>query len=326
MKLGSFEITCQTGTQRRVGVLVGESLVDVTAAEIHRLERKGVGTPESVAERLAPPSMLSFLRTGGRALEAARTAAGAFRNGDLPETHEGRRIVYDRTEVSLLSPLSRPNSIKDCTVYEQHLLNSRDIEQGALPDAYYDYPVYYKGNPDAVVHPGEEVEWPAYSEKLDFELEIAAVIGREGRDIDAADAESYIAGFTVFNDFSARDTQAEAKPVMMGPSKSKDFANGFGPWLVTADSIDPTALETTVRVDGEVWSTGDTGGMYHSWGDILEHLSAGITIHPGDVVGSGTVPLGCGLELGRWLKPGDTLELQVEGIGTLTHRIGEKPA
>jgi 2-keto-4-pentenoate hydratase/2-oxohepta-3-ene-1,7-dioic acid hydratase in catechol pathway len=203
-------------------------------------------------------------------------------------------------------------------------LNCRDIEQGELPDAYYDYPVYYKGNPDAVVHPDEEVEWPRYTDELDFELEIAAVIGKRGRDIAAAAANEYIAGFTIFNDFSARDVQAEAKPVMMGPSKSKDFANGFGPCLVTSDSIDPTNLTTTVRVNGEVWSENTTDGMYHSWDDIIEHVSEGITIHPGDVIGSGTVPLGCGLELDRWLQPGDTIELEVDGIGTLTHQISEK--
>jgi len=323
MQLVSFESSCAVGPHRRVGVIDDDAIVDVAASHRALLDDQGYGRSGAVAEAKTPPTMLEFLRGGDRALEAASVAVDAVRDGSHSPSG-GRRLVYDRSETRLLSPLPRPNSIKDCTVYEQHLLNARDIEQGDLPDAYYEYPVYYKGNPDAVVHPDEEVEWPRYTDTFDFELEVAAVIGKRGRNITAADASEYIAGYTIFNDFSARDVQAEAKPVMMGPSKSKDFANSFGPCLVTSDSIDPTVLETTVRVNGEVWSENTTDGMYHSWGDIIEHVSEDIAIHPGDVIGSGTVPRGCGLELDRWLHPGDTLELEVEGIGTLTHRIGDR--
>jgi len=323
MKLATFERSCSVATHRRVGVLRDDDVVDVTAAHRARLDQRGDGAADAIATATTPPSMGEFLRAGDRALDAAAAAVRAVEDDALSPA-DGGQVVYDRSEVRLLSPLLRPNSIKDCTVYVEHLLNCRDIEPGSLPDAYYEYPVYYKGNPDAIVHPGETVHWPSYTEKLDFELEIAAVIGRQGRDVPASEAEEYIAGFTIFDDFSARDVQSESKPVKMGPSKSKDFANGFGPCLVTTDAIDPTDLETTVRVNGEVWSTNTTDGMYHSWEDIVEHVSEGITIHPGDVIGSGTVPLGCGLELDRWLRPGDTVELEVEGIGTLAHHIGTK--
>lgn len=323
MKLVSFEIACPTGSHRRVGALEEETIIDLTAGYRELLVNDGQNMVDESVQARAPTSMIDFLRAGDKGFETAESTVDAVLDSSLSSS-SGRTLTYDRSETRLLSPLPRPNSIKDCTVYEQHLLNCRDIEQGELPDAYYDYPVYYKGNPDAVVHPDEEVEWPRYTDELDFELEIAAVIGKRGRDIAAAAANEYIAGFTIFNDFSARDVQAEAKPVMMGPSKSKDFANGFGPCLVTSDSIDPTNLTTTVRVNGEVWSENTTDGMYHSWDDIIEHVSEGITIHPGDVIGSGTVPLGCGLELDRWLQPGDTIELEVDGIGTLTHQISEK--
>jgi len=323
MKLVSFRVDCPTGPHSRVGVLSGESVVDVAAAYRELLESRTRSAVAARARATVPTSMGEFLRVGEAAIEAAESAVDAVHDGSVSPS-EGRRLVHDRSDVRLQSPLPRPNSIRDCTVYEQHLLNCRDIERGSLPDAYYEYPVYYKGNPDAIVHPGEEVAWPRYTDELDFELEIAAVVGKRGRDIPAEDAREYLAGYTIFNDFSARDVQAETKPVMMGPSKSKDFANGFGPCLVTSDSIDPTDLATTVRVNDEVWSEGTTDGMYHSWGDIVEHVSEGITIHPGDVIGSGTVPLGCGLELDRWLEPGDTLELEIENIGTLTHRIGSR--
>lgn len=321
MQLVSFEIPCQTGAHRRVGVQTEIGIVDVTAAlGTELVDDTPIGSGP-VENRVAPSTMLEFLRIGERAMKAAKTCVNALVSGEVAAGEDGSQLVYDRSAVTLLSPLLRPNSIRDCTVYEQHLLNTRDIEQGDLPDAYYKYPVYYKGNPDAIVHPDEDVAWPTYTDKFDFELEIAAVIGKRGRDIAAADADQYIAGYTIFNDFSARDVQAEAKPVMMGPSKSKDFANGFGPCIVTTDSIGPTDLGTIVRVNGEVWSESSTDGMYHSWGEIIEHISEGITIHPGDVIGSGTVPGGCGLEFNRWLQGGDTLELEVEEIGTLRHQI-----
>lgn len=213
-------------------------------------------------------------------MDAPAAAAEAFAEDELPTRSDGPRLVYDRSAVRLRSPLPRPNSIRDCRVYEDHLLNTRDLDPGALREVYYEYPVYYKGNPDAVVHPGETVPWPRFTDRLDVELEIAAVVGTRGRDVDPSDAMDHIAGLTIFNDFSARDVQAAEKPLKLGPSKSKDFANGFGPCLVTADSIDPTDLRTEVRVNGETWAENTTDGMYHSWEEIVAHVSEGITIHP----------------------------------------------
>lgn len=323
MKLVSFDVPCWTGPHSRVGALDNGYIVDVAATAEALHERDGLDVPEPTAEPVTPTSMRALLRTGRRGIDTAARALEAVSSGGLAETWDERKLIYDRDQVRLCSPLRRPNSIRDCSVYERHLLNCRDIEPGGLPDAYYEYPHYYKGNPDAVVHPGDEVAWPAYAERFDFELEVAAVVGKRGRDIDPGQAAEHIAGFTIFNDFSARDVQADTKPLKLGPAKSKDFANGFGPCLVTTDSIDPTDLRTEVRVNGEVWSENTTDGMYHSWGEILAYVSEGVTVHPGDVIGSGTVPRGCSLELGRWLEPGDRLDLTVDGIGTLTHRIGE---
>lgn len=321
MKLVNFESGNQDTNTGSIGVLSGDNIYDIPACHAALLADKGYHQPEQVAKTLTPPDMVEFLRMGKRAFEAARVATSPASRDKLRQDITDRQLVHDRSEVSIRSPLPRPNSIKDCSVYEEHLLNCRDLDPGSLPDAYYQYPLYYKGNPDAVVHPGEEVIWPTYTDKLDFELEIAAVVGTKGRNIPATEAENYIAGYTIFNDFSARDVQAETKPVMMGPSKSKDFANGFGPTLVTTDDIDPTALDTRVLVNGEVWSEGDTSGMTHSWGDIIEHISEGVTIHPGDVIGSGTIPMSCSLELDRWVDPGDRLSLEVSGIGVLEHTI-----
>ena len=181
--------------------------------------------------------------------------------------------------------------------------------------------MYYKGNHNSVVAPDTDVVWPDYSAEMDYELELAAVVGRRGRDIDAEEADQYIAGYTVFNDFSARDTQSREMEANLGPAKGKDFANGLGPYLTTADALDVSEVEMTVRVNGEIWSEGSPGTIHHTFADIVAHVSTSETIYPGDVIGSGTVDRGCGLEFGELLSDGDTVELEVGGIGTLRHRI-----
>jgi 2-keto-4-pentenoate hydratase/2-oxohepta-3-ene-1,7-dioic acid hydratase in catechol pathway len=184
-----------------------------------------------------------------------------------------------------------------------------------------EFPVYYKGNPDSIVHPDEDVQWPSYTDKLDYELELCAVIGQEGRDITADEASDYIAGYMIFNDFSARDIQLKEMEGRLGPTKGKDFANGFGPYLVTPDEINIENLSVTARVNGEIWSEGSTKEMIHTFPEIIEYVSQDESIYPGDVLGTGTVGEGCGLELDRWIQPGDVVELQAKEMGTLKHHI-----
>lgn len=311
MKLATFEVDDATGPVWRLGVVDGDDLLDVTAGHACLLAREGEPRPMAVAEALTPPDMLEFLRAGEDAMNAARRVL----NADIGDERapNGARVRYPEESVSLRSPLPRPNTIRDFSVFEGHGSDN--------PEEWYEIPAYYKGNPDSVVPPGADVEWPAYEERLDFELEVAAVVGREGRDVAAEDAGSYIAGYTIFDDFSARDIQAREMEMGLGPGKGKDFANGFGPYLVTSDVFDPTDATMRVSVDGERWAEGNLGEMYHSFGDLVEHASMGETIHPGDVLGSGTVAGGCGYDLDRWIEPGATIELEVEGIGTLRHRV-----
>lgn len=321
MKLASFEVETPIGPARRVGVADGGRLIDVTTAYREVLADRGEQQPAEVAAVMAPSEMLTFLRRGDRALRAAQEAAEFVDETNMSIAADGARLWHPREDVTLLSPLPRPNSIRDFMVIEEHVRNSLDEP----PDAWYEMPVYYKGNPDAVVSPDTDVEWPAYSEKLDYELEIAAIIGKRGRDIAAERADEYIAGYTIFNDFSARDIQLKEMEAQLGPAKGKDFANGLGPVLVTPDEIDVTNLEVSARINGDVWSSGSLGEMYHSFGDIVEHVSQSETLHPGDVLGSGTVGEGCGLELDRWIEPGNVIELTAEGIGTLRHRVVQSP-
>lgn len=317
MKLASFEVDTQVGQSRRVGVRDDEALVDVTAAYAAFLADQGDQSPVEIAETIAPNSMLEFLRRGDRAMEAAAEAVGFAAAGDRTAPN-GARTRYELDEVRLLSPLPRPNSIRDFMVFEEHVQNSLE---GDIPDVWYEIPIYYKGNPDSVVHPEEDVLWPTYTEKLDYELELCAIVGKRGRDIPAENAMDHIAGYTIFNDFSARDIQMREMEGQLGPTKGKDFANGFGPYLVTPDEIEIENLNVTARVDGETWSEGNIGEMHHSFLDIIEYVSQDETLQPGDVLGTGTVGKGCGLELNRWLEPGDTVELEAEGIGVLRNQV-----
>lgn len=320
MKLVSFSAQTDFGTVERIGSLRDDTIIDLTAAHSHLLAEQERSSSNA---DVLPTAMLPFLQGGGEAKRAAREAQALVLETEASTAPDGMSIEYSLDNVTLRSPLPRPNTLRDCTVYEDHLLNTRDLEPGALPEAYYEFPIYYNGDPTAVVAPDSTVPWPDDEQRFDYELEIAAVIGKQGRNISAEDSEEYVAGFTIFNDFSARDHQLETKSLKLGPGKSKDYASGLGPCLVTTDAIDPTALTATTRVNGDVWAEGSTDGMYHSWGEIIEYVSAGSTVHPGDVIGSGTIEGGCGLELDRWLEPGDTIELEVDGIGTLRHTLAE---
>ncbi|MBX9826558.1 MAG: fumarylacetoacetate hydrolase family protein [Xanthobacteraceae bacterium] len=266
-------------------------------------------------------SMLSLIEHGEQGLARARTAAERW-PAACEQLLSGTR---------LLSPLPVPQQIRDCLVFEQHLVNAMKTWEkvtgrpsAPISPLWYERPTWYKGNRFSFVGHEHDVSWPSYSEMMDFELELACVIGKKGRDLTKANALEYVFGYTIFNDFSARDTQMQERPLSMGPMKGKDFDTGnvLGPWIVTSDEIgDPHTLNMQVRVNGERWGGGNSRDMHHKFNDILAFVSREETLHPGEVIASGTVPTGCGLELNRFLKPNDIVELDIERIGILRNRI-----
>jgi 2-keto-4-pentenoate hydratase/2-oxohepta-3-ene-1,7-dioic acid hydratase in catechol pathway len=201
-----------------------------------------------------------------------------------------------------------------------------------LPRVWYEMPLFWKGNPNSVIGQDDDIPWPRYSTLMDFELEIAAVIGKKAINRDPSDAEECIYGFTIFNDVSARDRQRREVEFMLGPAKGKDFCNIFGPVLVTRDEIDPYNLKVQTSVNGEVWAKSETSGMQHTWSALVSHISEDEWLYPGDVLTSGTVT-GCtaseyliskgSLRKDEIMRPGDLVELEVEGIGVLRNRFGE---
>ena len=226
----------------------------------------------------------------------------------------------------LLAPL-RPRTLRDFLTFEGHLKNAFAGLGKAIPDEWYTVPAYYKGLPDTVIGPDAEIPWPSYTQKLDHELELAAVIGKPGKDITAENAYEHVFGYTIWNDMSARDVQGRELPVGMGPSKAKDWdgSNVLGPCIVTADEVDITDVDLRVRINGEEWGGDSTANMHYSFADLIAYASRDLTLRAGEVLGSGTVTGGSGLELDRWLQPGDLIEMEATGIGVLRNRVGARP-
>jgi fumarylacetoacetate (FAA) hydrolase len=245
---------------------------------------------------------------------AAQSLAAFFTGGGFAREHD----EYPLSAVRLLAPVPRPPSVRDFYAFEEHVRNAARVTgRPGVPPEWYELPVFYFSNPAAIYGPEDEIPFPPGVEELDYELEVAAVIG----------AESQIGGFTIMNDWSARDVQRQEMRVGLGPAKGKDFATSLGPVVVTPDELGDLSLEMVARVNGEERSRGNLGSIYHSWESIVARAAANTALVPGDVIGSGTVGSGCILEHGdgRWLQPGDEVELEVEGLGVLRNRVGPRP-
>ena len=237
------------------------------------------------------------------------------------------------TSVRLRAPILQPPTVRDFMVYEGHASAGGTRK---LSDAWYRLPIFYFSNPLCIFGPDEAVPYPSASEQFDYELELAAIISREGSNIAEAEAFSYVAGFTIFNDWSSRDLQRDEMEARLGPAKGKDAASSLGPWIVTTDELQPFIregrlhLRCSLKVNGIKWMDNDAGLIYHTWGAMIERASRDSRIVPGDVIGSGTVTggsIGEAIRNGypaRYLEPGDVVEIEVEGIGILRNTIAPK--
>jgi fumarylacetoacetate (FAA) hydrolase len=247
---------------------------------------------------------------GDRVIQlAAQTLQSYFTGGGMAREH----AEYALADVELRPPVLHPPSVRDFMAFEAHVANARGLNGREVPAEWYEVPVFYFSNPSAIYGPGEDVPYPEGTAELDYELECAAVIGGEGR----------IGGFTVLNDWSARDVQRVEMRVGLGPAKGKDFATSLGPVVVTPDEFDGSSGEMVARVNGEERSRGNLRDLHYSWDTLLAQAGRNTRLLPGDVIGSGTVGTGCILEHGdgRWLQRGDLVELEIEGIGVLTNRV-----
>ncbi len=316
----------------RAGVLQGGLVVDL-AALVHRLPERALlplpGLPE------APTTMLEVLGQGLPFLNlVAETlqmlAPEVLRRREMA----GQPLAFPAHEVRLRAPLPRPPSLRDFYAFEQHVKAARARRGLAMIPEWYQIPVFYFSNVGAIFGPDDTIPYPALSSELDYELEIACVIGRPGVNIPVEAADSYLAGFTILNDWSARDLQRQEMAVGLGPAKGKDFATSLGPWLVTPDELARYStgdgrydLARVARVNGREYSRGNLKDITFTFAQMIARASQDCPLAPGDVLGSGTVGTGCIVELGPeqvggWLRPGDVVELEVEGLGVLRNTVG----
>ncbi|MBU3743130.1 MAG: fumarylacetoacetate hydrolase family protein [Sediminibacterium sp.] len=284
-----------------------------------------------------PNDMLACLNMGQQGYQLINSALEKLNSGEL--------LATPIENYQLLAPVPKPTSCRDGYAFRQHVAAARRNRGVEMIKEFDQYPIFYFTNHLAIQGPGEIFCMPDHFQQLDFELEVAIVIGKEGRNIRAADADSYIAGFTIMNDMSARKLQMEEMLLNLGPAKGKDFSTVIGPWLVTPDELEKKKvpakpghvgnnydLSMKCRVNDVLVSEGNMADMDWTFAEIIERCSYGVTLYPGDVIGSGTVGTGCFLELNgtaklnnpqhqpQWLQPNDTVTMEIDGLGTL-HNI-----
>ncbi len=249
--------------------------------------------------------------------------------------HERHATEYTLHELVLLPPIPDPPSVRDFYAFEQHVKTVRAKRGVEMIPEWYEIPTFYFSNNSEIYGHDEPIPYPVGSNELDIELEIACVIGREGKDIPVEEAADYIAGYTIMNDWSARDFQFKEMKLNLGPAKGKDFATSIGPWLVTPDELASRRQESgagerydmtmIARVNGKEISRGNFNQIYYSFPQMIAYASRNARLRAGDLLGSGTVGTGCIREVGRevqpWLQRGDVVELEIEGIGVLRNRI-----
>ncbi len=289
-------------------------------------------------DKLIPDQMNAFLEGGEPLMERAKKINQDILEGKLSPKEE---VFYE-----LLAPVPHPTSCRDGYAFRQHVAAARRNRKVDMIAEFDQYPIFYFTNHNAIQGPGEIECMPDHFQKLDFELEVAVVIGKKGRNIKAAEADEYIAGYTIMNDMSARTLQMEEMLLNLGPAKGKDFSTVIGPWLVTPDELEQFKvaakenhvgnnynLKMTCKVNGIEVSSGNMGDMDWTFAEIIERCAYGVDILPGDVIGSGTVGTGCFLELNgtgllndpnyqvQWLQAGDHVEMEIAGLGALSNTI-----
>jgi len=328
MKLATFK----SASQEKIGIVhAGDSLLfDLAAAADH-----SGGNP-------AFASMLALIDAGPGALEQAAAIFDKHGNDSA--------LSLSVKDANILAPVPEPRQMRDGMSFPLHILQAprgqhklaararndmAELERlnaeplGELPEVYRKQPIYYITNRFSVRGTNTTVKWPRYSQVMDYECEFGIITRNKGANISAAKAKDHIFGYTIFNDFSARDAQRIEMEGRLGPAKGKSFDGGnvMGPWIVTPDEIgDPYHLKMEVRINGKVRSQGVSEGMLFSFEEIIEHVTRDETLMPGEFIGSGTVGNGCGLELGWYLEHGDTVELEVEKIGILKNRVERQDA
>ena len=328
MNLVTF-LTREEARHPNVGAVLGDAVIDL---EVASTWAQGAC---NLSKQDVPASLLELIYMGPETWDYVRCILGNVAQAEDPLRLKGagkKPVAFPRSSVRLLAPI-RPLTLRDGYAFEQHVKTANANRGRDVPEEWYKFPIFYFSNPNSIFGPDDIIPYPSYTQAMDYELEIAVVIGKEGMDIKPEDAPDHIFGFTIFNDWSARDVQREEMKVGLGPAKGKDFASSLGPTVVTLDALNDRATERPsvydltmiARVNGKELSRGNFKDIYWSFGDLIARASQSVMLYPGDVIGSGTLGTGCLLELtkgeGPWLQGGDVVELEIERIGVLRNTI-----
>lgn len=332
MKICHYQTNSLFGPISRMGILIDDStVIDPNLIWRTFFQSDNRFNPAERANLKMPTSLYSLLNLYDSPIDLLNETHHLFlelNKKGLETTLDSQRnpLKFKLSNISLQCPLDKIGVYRDFFTFEKHVAKGFARRGETIPKEWYEFPVYYKGNPNSFIGTNQVIPWPSYSALLDYELELAVVIGREGKNIREENALNHVFGISILNDISARDIQKKEMAVRLGPSKAKDFCTILGPVIVTMDEFNYKMpnLKMEAFLNGEKWSEGYSGDAYFSFSQMISFASLEEWILPGDLLGSGTVGTGCGLELDRWPKMGDKIELKVERIGSITNVFGNK--
>ena len=321
--------TLDGGAQPRFGFKKDEYIIDVIRATIWVNEKNGDSSFLEI-----PSTLKKALKNWDTNFAKLKKLDTALREINIQYHTDGDKpIAVLEEDVQLLAPVPNPQSFRDFYAFEQHVRAARKLRGVDMHPDWFKIAIFYFSNPAALYGHGEDIPYPRGTNELDYELEFAIIIAKGGSDINQDEADKYIAGYTICNDWSARDLQREEMAMSLGPAKGKDFASSFGPYMVTPDELEDAwdddgklQLRMTCHVNGKLISDGNTNDLYHPFTKMIERASMNAKLLPGDILGSGTVGTGCILELrpenvGGWIKKGDVVHMEVERLGVLENKI-----
>jgi len=320
--------TTYRGEKPRFGFIINENIIDIMRSSIWLNEHNKNSSFLSI-----PTTLKLTLNEWNKNFDKLVKLEQLIADLDYSTLQiNGKSISIDLNDAHLLPPVPSPTSFRDFYAFEQHVKAARKLRGLDMNPDWYKIPIFYFSNTTSLYGHKEDIPYPKETKELDFELELAVIIANGGKNIDKKDANELIAGYTILNDWSARDLQREEMQMNLGPAKGKDFANSFGPYMVTPDELnnnwenDKMNLRMTCHLNDKLISDGNTNDLYHSFPTMIQRASMNVDLKPGDYIGSGTVGTGCILELrpettGGWLKKGDIIRLEIDNIGILENTI-----
>jgi len=329
MKICQYLRKTPFGVNGRLGILLeDDTIIDPNLVWRADFENEGYYYAEDRADHKLPPSLHDLLKFSDNPIDLLQDTWGLwlfYQKRGILQTKNGAELSFplNDNDIFLGRPIDKIPAYRDFFAHEKHIKAVYSKRGEEVPEIWKKAPAYFNGDTKGFMGSEKNIPWPSFTRKLDYELELGMVVGKAGKNINEDGALSHIFGFTILNDISARDVQKQEVILGMGPAKSKDFCTVIGPVITTIDEFEGKEpdLLMTAKVNGDEWSRGQSGDSFYSFSQMITHVSRDEWILPGDIFGGGAIGTGCGFEQGKWIQPGDTLELTVEKIGSLKNKI-----